>query len=146
MNYSRSLGKKLNNLLEKIYISENEFERAGKLADSPSLKNFFLEKAKERCHFGHELKIEMMKFNQEIRENVGSAGTLQQGWMDFSIHRNEPMFGGAIEAEGATLDSYRMVLQEIDLPSSVEVIIRQQMNKISNDLNIIKRLGKIAQS
>ena len=43
MNYSRSLGKKLNNLLEKIYISENEFERAGKLADSPSLKNFFLE-------------------------------------------------------------------------------------------------------
>ena len=146
MNYSRSLGKKLNNLLEKIYISENEFERAGKLADSPSLKNFFFDKAKERCHFGHELKIEMMKFNQEIRENVGSAGTLQQGWMDFSIHRNEPMFGGAIEAEEATLDSYRMVLQEIDLPSSVEMIIRQQMNKISNDLNIIKRLGKIAQS
>ena len=56
------------------------------------------------------------------------------------------MFGGAIEAEEATLDSYRMVLQEIDLPSSVEMIIRQQMNKISNDLNIIKRLGKIAQS
>ena len=146
MNYSRSLGKKLNNLLEKIYISENEFERAGKLADSPSLKNFFLEKAKERCHFGHELKIEMMKFNQEIKENVGSAGTLQQGWMDFSMNRNESVFGEAILAEGAALDSYREVLQEIGLPSSLEAIIRQQMNKISNDLNIIKRLGKIAQS
>lgn len=146
MDYSQLLGKKLNDLLEKIYGAENGFERVGKLADSPSLKNFFLEKAKERCHFGHELKIEMVKFNQEIKENVGSAGTLQQGWMDFSMNGNESVFGEAILAEGAALDCYREVLQEIDLPSSLEAIIRQQMNKICNDLNIIKRLGKIAQS
>lgn len=145
MNYSKTLGTKLNNLLESIYKAENSFEKASKLADNFALKNFFLDKAVERCRFGHELKTEMMKFNQDLLENVGSAGTLQQGWLDmdtlFTINRNESMFSAAITAEKTALHQYKGVIEEEELPMTIAAIICQQMNKISNDLDIVERLG-----
>ena len=145
MSYSKTLGTKLNNVLESIYRAEHSFEKASKVADNFALKNFFLEKAVERCRFGHELKTEMMNFNPNLLENVGSAGTLHQGWMDrdslFSINRSESMFSGAIVAEKTLLDQYRGALVENGLPISIEAIIRQQMNKITNDLDIVERLG-----
>ena len=149
MDESPTMGKKLNNLLEKIYSTENGFDKASKRAVSAALKNFFLEKASERCRFGHQLKTEMMKFNQQILMNVGSAGTLHEGWTDvmafFSSNNDESMFEEAIMAEKAVLDEYRGVLEEIGLLPSTELLIRRQMNKISHDLTIIRRLEDIEQ-
>ena len=81
--------------------------------------------------------------NYEVSvEAVHHGPYLDKEVMFIELGSNEKDWGN--KEEGKLICD--MVLQEIDLPSSVEMIIRQQMNKISNDLNIIKRLGKIAQS
>lgn len=148
MSYTETLGKKLNELLEKTYDAEKGFKKAAEHANSPDLENYFIRKSIERSGFGHDLKTEIMNFGQEVDKGGSAAGTLHRGWMDvkafFSANNDESMLEEAITGEKAAVNEYKDVLKETDLPPSTEVLLTQQMNKISADLGTIKRLEDIA--
>ncbi len=148
MSYTETVGKKLNQLLERTYDAEKGFKKAADHAKSPDLKNYFLRKSTERTSFGHDLKNEIMNFGQAVEKGGSTAGTLHRGWMDvkafFSADNDESMLEEAITGEKAAVDEYKDVLKETSLPPSTEVLLQQQMNKISADLGTIKRLEDIA--
>ena len=50
------------------------------------------------------------------------------------------MLEEAITGEKAAIDEYKEVLKEVSLPTSTTTLLTQQMNKISTDLNNIKRV------
>lgn len=136
--YTENVGTKLNNLLQKTYDAEQGYKKAAENTDNAVLKSFFTRKSKQRYNFGHQLKNEISSFGQKIEKGGSAAGTAHRTWMDFksffTTNDEESMLEEAIRGEKASLEEYRDVLTEIDLPKSTETILLQQMNQIELDL------------
>ncbi|MBU3028372.1 ferritin-like domain-containing protein [Zobellia galactanivorans] len=142
--YSEEIQTKLNNILEKTYDAEKGFKKAAEHAKSTDLKTFFKRKADERYSFGHDLKTEIVRYGQDFEKGGSTAGAMHRSWMDvkawFSADNDEAMLEEAITGEKAAIDEYKEVLKEVSLPTSTTTLLTQQMNKISTDLNNIKRV------
>ena len=142
--YTEEVGKKLNDLLEKTYDAEKGFKKAAENVENPSLKSYFSDKAQERYNFGHELKSELVSFNQEIDRGGSTTGTLHRAWMDvkslFSSEDEESMLEEAIKGERAAINEYKEVINETSLPLSTKSILESQKTKIENGLSKIKTL------
>ena len=67
--YNEKIGNKLNELLEKNYDAEAGYKKAAENAKSKSLSLFFNRKSEERRAFGHEIKNELLKFDQKPESN-----------------------------------------------------------------------------
>lgn len=148
MTYTETVGKKLNDLLEKTYDSEKGFKKAAEHAEGADLRAYFNRKAIERTTFGHDLKREISAFGQEADMGGSAIGAIHRSWMDvkawFSADNDEAMLEEAITGEKAAVNEYLEVLEETNLPPSTATLFTQQMNKISTDLSTIKRLEDIA--
>ena len=142
--YTEEVGKKLNDLLEKTYDAEKGFKKAAENVENPSLKSYFSDKAQERYNFGHELKSELVSFNQEIDKGGSATGTLHRAWMDvkslFSSEDEESMLEEAIRGEKAAINEYKEVISDTSLPLSTKSILESQKTKIENGLSKIKTL------
>ena len=148
MTYTETVGKKLNDLLEKTYDAEMGYKKAAEHAENTDLKAYFNRKAIERTTFGHDLKREISAFGQEVDKGGSAKGALHRSWMDlkawFSADNDEAMLEAAITGEKAAVNEYLEVLEEINLPPSTTTLLTQQMNKIAADLSTVKRLEDIA--
>ncbi|MAX71269.1 MAG: hypothetical protein CMC76_09240 [Flavobacteriaceae bacterium] len=142
--YTEEVGKKLNDLLEKTYDAEKGFKKAAENVENPSLKSYFSDKAQERYNFGHELKSELISFNQEIDKGGSATGTIHRAWMDvkslFSSEDEESMLEEAIRGEKAAINEYKEVISDTSLPLSTKSILESQKTKIENGLSKIKTL------
>ncbi|WP_299334139.1 PA2169 family four-helix-bundle protein [uncultured Psychroserpens sp.] len=142
--YTEEVGKKLNNLLEKTYDAEKGFKKAAENVDHSGLKSYFEQKAQERYNFGHELKLEIKSFNQDVDKGGSLTGTAHRAWMDvkslFSSDNQESMLEEAIRGEKAAIEEYQDVLNETSLPVSTNNILTSQKNTIENGLSNIKSL------
>ncbi|MDO6817559.1 PA2169 family four-helix-bundle protein [Zobellia sp. 1_MG-2023] len=145
--YSEEVQTKLNNILEKTYDAEKGFKKAAEHAKSTDLKTFFKRKADERYTFGHDLKSEIVRYGQDFEKGGSATGAMHRGWMDvkawFSADNDESMLEEAITGEKAAVEEYKAVLNEVTLPTTTTTLLTQQMNKISTDLNSIKRLEDV---
>ncbi|MBT9187546.1 ferritin-like domain-containing protein [Zobellia russellii] len=145
--YSEEVQTKLNNILEKTYDAEKGFKKAAEHAKSTDLKTFFKRKADERYNFGHDLKSEIVRYGQDFEKGGSATGAMHRGWMDvkawFSADNDESMLEEAITGEKAAVEEYKAVLNEVSLPTTTTTLLTQQMNKISTDLNSIKRLEDV---
>ncbi|MBQ0733376.1 ferritin-like domain-containing protein [Aquimarina celericrescens] len=142
--YSKEVGNKLNDLLEKTYDAEKGFKKAAENVDHAGLKNYFNQKAQQRYDFGHELKDEIKAFGQDVDKGGSITGSAHRTWMDvkalFSSDNEEAMLEEAIRGEEASVEEYNDVLSETTLPTSTQTILMQQKNKIMDGLSSIKRL------
>ncbi len=142
--YSKEVGNKLNDLLEKTYDAEKGFKKAAENVDHSGLKNYFNQKAQQRYDFGHELKDEIKAFGQDVDKGGSITGSAHRTWMDvkalFSSDNEEAMLEEAIRGEEASVEEYNDVLSETTLPTSTQTILMQQKNKIMDGLSSIKRL------
>ena len=145
--YTEEVQTKLNNILEKTYDAEKGFKKAAEHAKSTDLKTFFKRKADERYNFGHDLKSEIVRYGQDFEKGGSATGAMHRGWMDvkawFSADNEESMLEEAITGEKAAVEEYKAVLNEVSLPTTTTTLLTQQMNKISTDLNSIKRLEDV---
>ncbi|MBU2948856.1 ferritin-like domain-containing protein [Zobellia uliginosa] len=145
--YTEEVQTKLNNILEKTYDAEKGFKKAAEHAKSTDLKTFFTRKADERYTFGHDLKSEIIRYGQDFEKGGSTTGAMHRGWMDvkawFSADNDEAMLEEAITGEKAAVDEYKEVLEEVSLPSTTTTLLTKQMNKISTDLNGIKKLEDV---
>ena len=145
--YTEEVQTKLNNILEKTYDAEKGFKKAAEHAKSTDLKTFFKRKADERYNFGHDLKSEIVRYGQDFEKGGSATGAMHRGWMDvkawFSADNDESMLEEPITGEKAAVEEYKAVLNEVSLPTTTTTLLTQQMNKISTDLNSIKRLEDV---
>ncbi|MCM4166997.1 hypothetical protein KCTC52924_01853 [Arenibacter antarcticus] len=145
--YTKNVGEKLNELLEKTYDAEKGYKKAAENSDHALLKAFFGRKSKERYNFGNALKTEIQNFGQEVDEGGSVTGVAHRAWMDvkafFSSDKPEAMLEEAIRGEKAAVKEYRDLLSETSLPLSTTTLLTKQMNQIQADLNQVKRLEDV---
>ena len=145
--YSKEIGSKLNELLEKTYDAEKGFKNAADNIDNSSLKNYFDRKAQERYEFGHQLKNEIRSFGEDVDKGGSATGTMHRAWMDvkalFSGDNEESMLEEAIRGEKAAIDEYNEILEESSLPSSTRTLLLEQKSQIESGLSKIKRLEDV---
>lgn len=143
-DYTDKLGNKLNDLLEKNYDAEKGFKKAAENAKHFGLKSYFTNKSQERYDFGHQLKSELKNFNQEPDKGGSAKGAAHRTWMEvkswFSTDDDEAMLEEAIRGECASVDEYKDVLKDMELPGSTRELLELQKHTIEHSLTNIKRL------
>ena len=147
--YNEKIGNKLNELLEKNYDAEAGYKKAAENAKSESLSLFFNRKSEERRTFGHEIKNELLKFNQKPEKGTSIAGDAHRTWMDvksfFSLDTDEAMLEAAMVGEKNALNEYKEILNEKDVyfPQATNSLLHNQYAKINSDLQTIHELKDI---
>lgn len=134
----------LEEILEKNKDAEKGYRKAGENAESQHLKTFFNQKENERRKFNAELKRELIHNYDEIDDDSSFSGAIHRTWMDvkafFSGDNDESMLEEAIKGDKASIDEYDEVLDHTALPSSIAILLRNQRNKIIEDLSRIKTM------
>ena len=142
MNFTEEISNKLNELLIKNYDAEKGYLNAIDNVDSNRLKMFFKRRASERSAFAKELRTEILRYG-EIPEDSGSfKGTMHRNWMrlksTFNSNNEEAILEEAIRGEEASLDVYNELMEERNLPPSIDALIVKHKNAIQAAINTEK--------
>lgn len=142
MDFSEEISNKLNELLIKNYDAEKGYLNAIDNVEGDKLKMFFKRRASERSEFAKELRTEILQYG-EVPEDSGSfKGTMHRNWMSlkstFSSNNEEAILEEAIRGEKASLEEYTELLQERNLPPSIDALIVKHKNAIQSAINSVK--------
>ncbi len=139
MDFSEEISNKLNELLIKNYDAEKGYLNAIENVEGDKLKMFFKRRASERSEFAKELRTEILQYG-EVPEDSGSfKGTMHRNWMSlkstFSSNNEEAILEEAIRGEKASLEEYTELLQERNLPPSIDALLVKHKNAIQSAIN-----------
>ncbi|WP_306293673.1 ferritin-like domain-containing protein [Winogradskyella forsetii] len=103
---------------------------------------FFKRRASERSEFAKELRTEILQYG-EIPEDSGSfKGTMHRNWMSlkstFSSNNEEAILEEAIKGEEESLEVYNDLIQERNLPPSIDSLLIKHKNAIQASINTEK--------
>ncbi len=141
MKYTETISNNLNELLEKTYDAEKGYNLAADEAKDPYVKEFLLDKVKQRRAFGFELKSEIMEYGQVPEESGSLKGDLHRVWMRLkpvmSSEKTEKILEEVTRGEKASLEAYNEILKNSDskLPPSTERLLIRQRDAIRAALN-----------
>jgi uncharacterized protein (TIGR02284 family) len=142
MNYSEKISNKLNELLVKNYDAEKGYIDAMNNVESPNLKMFFKRRATERSEFAKELRTEILQYGETPEDSGSFKGTMHRNWMKlkstFSSNDEEAILEEAIRGEEASLEEYKDVLKESNLPPSIDSLLVKHKNAIQSAINTEK--------
>ncbi len=142
MKYTEEISKKLNELLVKNYDAEKGYLNAIDNVENERLKMFFKRRASERSAFAKELRTEILRYG-EIPEDSGSfKGTMHRNWMSlkstFSSNNEDAILEEAIRGEEASLKEYDNMINEKNLPPTIDELILRHRNSIQAAINTEK--------
>ncbi len=142
MSYSEQISEKLNELLVKNYDAEKGYLNAKDNVEDKNLKIFFKRRASERSQFAKELRTEILRYG-EVPEDSGSfKGTMHRNWMTlkstFSSNNEEKILEEAIRGEEASLEEYDKLMEENNLPPTIDELIFRHRNAIQAAINTEK--------
>ena len=142
MKYTEEISNKLNELLVKNYDAEKGYINAINNVEGKNLKMFFKRRASERSEFAKELRTEILQYG-EIPEDSGSfKGAMHRNWMTlkstFSSNNEEAILEEAIRGEQASLEEYKDMLKERNMPPSIDALLLKHKNAIQAAINIEK--------
>ncbi len=140
MKYTVEMSNKLNELLERTYDAEKGFKQAAEKVDNTTIKQFFMDSAKQRYNFGQELKAEIRSFGQAPEKGGSAKGTLHRSWIDFKSlftqNNEEAMLEEVHHGEKEAIATYNDILHDKDfvLPPSTESLLMRHRNAIRETL------------
>ena len=140
MKYTVEMSNKLNELLERTYDAEKGFKQAAEKVDNTTIKQFFIDSAKQRYNFGQELKAEIRSFGQAPEKGGSAKGTLLRSWIDFKSlftqNNEEAMLEEVHRGEKEAIATYNDILHDKDfvLPPSTESLLMRHRNAIRETL------------
>lgn len=140
MKYTVEMSNNLNELLEKTYDAEKGFKQAAEKVDNKTIKQFFMDSAKNRYNFGQELKAEIMSFGQTPDKGGSTKGTLHRSWIDFksliTSNNEEAMLEEVQRGEKEAIATYNDILHDKNfvLPPSTESLLMKHRNAIRETL------------
>ena len=139
MEFTKEISNKLNELLIKNYDAEKGYNNAIENVDSNMLKMFFKRRSTERGEFAEELKNEILQYGETPKESGSATGTMHRNWMSlkatFSTSNEEAILEEAIRGEEASLEDYKNLIQERNLPPSIDSLLLKQKNAIQSAIN-----------
>ncbi|MBO6880944.1 PA2169 family four-helix-bundle protein [Winogradskyella sp.] len=142
MTFSEEISNKLNELLVKNYDAEKGYLNAIDNVDSDRLKMFFKRRASERSEFAKELRTEILRYGEDPKDSGSFKGTVHRNWMSlkslFSSNNEEAILEEAIKGEKESLKSYNDLLEERNLPPSIDSLLIKHKNAIQATINTEK--------
>ncbi|MTE26338.1 ferritin-like domain-containing protein [Winogradskyella ouciana] len=142
MTFSEEISNKLNELLVKNYDAEKGYLNAIDNVDSDRLKMFFKRRASERSEFAKELRTEILRYGEDPKDSGSFKGTVHRNWMSlkslFSSNNEEAILEEAIKGEKESLESYNDLLEERNLPPSIDSLLIKHKNAIQAAINTEK--------
>lgn len=142
MTFSEEISNKLNELLVKNYDAEKGYLNAIDNVDSDRLKMFFKRRASERSEFAKELRTEILRYGEDPKDSGSFKGTVHRNWMSlkslFSSNNEEAILEEAIKGEKESLKSYNDLLEERNLPPSIDSLLVKHKNAIQAAINTEK--------
>ncbi len=140
MKYTVEMSNKLNELLERTHDAEKGLKQAAEKVDNKTIKEFFLNSAKQRYNFGQELKAEIISFGQAPEKGGSIKGTLHRSWINFkslfASNTEEAMLEEVLRGEKEAIETYNDILHDKDfvLPPSTESLLMRHRNAIRETL------------
>tara|TARA_R110002049_G_scaffold151160_1_gene314705 strand:- start:19981 stop:20433 length:453 start_codon:yes stop_codon:yes gene_type:complete len=138
--FNETTENKLNDLVEKAHDAQKGFKKVAEHVDSPQLKTFFIEKARERSGYINELTSTLRKQGMEVTEDDGSvSGSIHRAWIDtkafFSMDDDESMLEEVRNGEKQAIKDYDDILDNCELNPSVRDMLLKQKNEIQASCN-----------
>jgi len=148
MKYSEEISNKLNELLEKNVDAEKGYKNAIDNVSDDRLQMFFKRRADERSMFAEELKKEINQYEETPNDSGSFSGSAHRSWMNlkslFSANNEEAILEEAIRGEEASLEDYNELMQERNLPPSIDSLLLRQKNAIQSAINSEKAKLELA--
>ncbi|NNE31577.1 MAG: PA2169 family four-helix-bundle protein [Winogradskyella sp.] len=142
MEYREEISNKLNDLLVKNYDAEKGYLNAIDNVDSKRVKMFFKRMASERSQFAKELRTEILQYGQLPEDSGSFKGAAHRNWMSlkatFSSNNEEAILEEAIRGEESSLELYNDLLEERNLPPSIDALLIKHRNAIQAAINTEK--------
>lgn len=142
MKYTEEISKKLNELLIKNYDAEKGYLNAVDNVENERLKMFFKRRASERSTFAKELRTEILRYGEIPVDSGSFKGTMHRNWMSlkstFSPNNEDAILEEAIRGEEASLKEYDNLINEKNLPPSIDELILRHRNAIQAAINTEK--------
>ncbi|WP_452224957.1 ferritin-like domain-containing protein [Lacinutrix chionoecetis] len=142
MKYTEEISNKLNELLVKNYDAEKGYIDAYKNVESNDLKMFFKRRASERSDFAKELRTEILQYGQIPEDSGTFKGAMHRNWMNlkstFTSNDEAAILEEAIRGEEASLEEYNEMINEKNLPPTIDGLIAKHRNAIQSAINTEK--------
>ncbi len=123
--------------------AENGLRGAANAAQTPALKEMFLQLSAERGEYANELLRLAQSMNMEITNPSGLSGMMKGGWTELrgllGQHDERTVLAEALRGEEASLEGYRKALQ-MSLNEGVREVMQRQAAHVQQSHDRLVRL------
>ena len=137
----------LSTLIEYARDGQEGFKHAAEHANSPELREFFMDCSNQRAQFVTELQSLQSLQGEDSPDNDGSmTGALHRAWIDIrsvvTQRDDQATLEEAERGEDAAVSAYREALEEADppLPENVASVIRSQAALVKQTHDRVREL------
>jgi len=137
----------LNDLLTRNYDAEKGYQEAAKIVESEALKELFVEQAKNRYEFGHEVKDEIKHLGGSPDKGTSFKGDLHRSWLnlrDASSNGSEALLEECIRGEHAAVEEYDEFIAKDYIPENLKNIFMKQKTSITQAIDRLNSLANEA--
>jgi uncharacterized protein (TIGR02284 family) len=146
--YTDELLDRLEDIAQKNVDAIRGYNKAAENSENIGLQSYFRRKAHERRNFLNDLES-LVPFNRSfnIDEDSSFAAAAHRTWMTiktfFSGDNDEYMLEEAIRGDKAAIEDYDDLLAEEQLPFDVANLVRQQRERIRQDMEQNKSMEDV---
>jgi len=135
----------LNDLLTRNYDAEKGYQEAAKIVESQAMKGFFIDQARNRYDFGHEVKDEIRHLGGEPNKGTSFKGDLHRGWLnlrDAISNGSEALLEECIRGENAAIEEYDEFIAKDYIPDDIKSIFTKQKSSIQQAIHRLSSMEK----
>lgn len=139
MSFKKEISEKLNTLLQNNINSVEGYKKAASNTESVELKAFFRNRIEQRSNFVDELRKEILRYGQIPEDDTSFSADLHRTWIDiktfFSSNDEKMILEECIKGDEKALKDYEELLQQKDLPPTLDKIFVNHKNEILSAIN-----------
>lgn len=134
----------LNTLIETSKDGEYGFQQCAEHAQSASIKQVFLTRARDCAQAASELQALVVMYGGTAEKDGSTTGSLHRGWVSvkgtLAGYSDLNMLEEAERGEDTALKHYRAAMQKDDLPAEVSSVVAIQFEGAQRNHNQIRDL------
>lgn len=134
----------LNDLLTRNHEADKGYSFAGNSVSDVPLRKWLFANSGMRERFEDQLIMEIKKLDGTPDPSSSFLGSLHRAWLDFKSEITEDNISYVLEeckrGEERSLEDYERVLEEVDLPPQIQMVLREHHKNIQESLANLKAL------
>lgn len=138
----------IENLIQINNDGNHGYRLAAEKIENPEYKTLFHAYAQQRAQFAADLEREAHLLGRDPDAGESILGTLHRGWINIKAAvaggDSEAILGECQTGDKAAVEAYEKALQNTNLPTNVESVIRKQYADVVEAYNKVKTFKHVA--